>query len=173
MDLFIPDVYQKSIYTINYLKLQQSGIRCLIFDLNNTIAPKQVDVPSKELQDLFAYLQGLKFKLVILSNAKKSRVAPFKEKLNVDAAFRSGKPKKKKFQRILNLYHFQVHEVACIGDEILTDIYGANRMGFTSILVNPISNQENGLTQVSRFLERFLNRYFIKKNILERGVYYE
>ena len=69
MDLFIPDVYQKSIYTINYLKLQQSGIRCLIFDLNNTIAPKQVEDPSKELQDLYAYLQGMKFKLVILSNA--------------------------------------------------------------------------------------------------------
>ena len=173
MDQFIPDIYQKSIYAIDYQALKQSGIRCLLFDLNNTMVPIQVDTPTKELKDLFAYLEGMKFKLILLSNAKKVRVAPFKEKLNVDAAFRCGKPRKKKFQRILNLYHFQVHEVACIGDHLITDIYGANRMGFTSILVNPISERETFWVEFSRVFERILYRHFSKKKILERGVYYE
>ena len=34
MDLFVPDMYQKSIYTINYKKLKKQGIKCLLFDLN-------------------------------------------------------------------------------------------------------------------------------------------
>ena len=37
MDIFIPDVYQKSIYTINYEKLYEDGIRCLLFDLDNIV----------------------------------------------------------------------------------------------------------------------------------------
>ena len=38
-DLLIPDIYDQSIYTINYKKLKKNGIKCLLFDLDNTIAP--------------------------------------------------------------------------------------------------------------------------------------
>ena len=40
-DKFVPDIYAKSIFLINYKKLRKSGIKCLLFDLNNTIAPKK------------------------------------------------------------------------------------------------------------------------------------
>lgn len=173
LDGFVPDIYQKSIYTIDYQALKKSGIRFLIFDLNNTMAPLSLEIPDKKLKDLFAYLESLKFKIVIVSNASKSRVEPFKEKLNVDAAFKSGKPRKKKYQRILELYHVKVHEVASIGDQLVTDIYGANKMGFTSILVNPISKKDLWSTNFSSALERHLYSLMKKKGILEKGVYYE
>lgn len=167
MDSFIPDIYQKSIYTIDYKQLKKTGIKCLLFDLNDTIAPENMSVPDKKLKDLFAYLEGLKFKLIILSNASKSRVEPFKEKLNVDSAFQSGKPSLQKYEKILDLYRFNVHEIACIGDQLFSDIYCANKMGFRSILVNTISNKKPS------FLERFLFQQLRKKGILEKGVYYE
>ena len=128
MDYFIPDIYQKSIYAIDYKSLKKSGIKCLLFDLNNTIAPLNQPIPSKELRDLFAYLEGLKFKLIILSNSSQYRVAPFKERLNVDASFHSHKPSRKKYVKILNLYRLKVHEVASIGDQLITAMYGAHRM---------------------------------------------
>lgn len=173
MDQFIPDIYQKSIYTIDYKALKKSGIKCLIFDLNNTMAPLSMEIPDKKLYDLFAYLDGLKFKVVILSNANKSRVEPFKEKLNVDAAFKSGKPRKKKYERILSLYHLQVHEVACIGDQLIRDVYGANKIGFTTILVNPISKKDIFSTSFLGYIEEFIYRKMKQKGILEKGVYYE
>ena len=37
MDIFIPDIYQKSIYDINYNKLKKAGIKCILFDLDNNI----------------------------------------------------------------------------------------------------------------------------------------
>ena len=37
MDKFIPDIYQKSIYDINYKKLKKRGIKCILFDLDNTL----------------------------------------------------------------------------------------------------------------------------------------
>ena len=55
--------------------------------------------------------------------------------------FHSCKPFKKKFKKILKLYKLDIYEVALVGDQLLTDILGANRMGFTSILVNQVGKK--------------------------------
>ncbi len=172
MDLFIPDVYQKSIYTINYKKLKKNGIKCLLFDLDNTIAPYKVDEPDTKVKELFAKLED-DFKVIIISNNNKNRLRPFKEKLNVDVAYNSKKPFKTKYKKILEIYHFDVTEVACIGDQILTDILGANRMGFTSILVNRIAKYETIFTKFNRFFEKFILKSLEKKHILVSGEYYD
>ena len=93
--------------------------------------------------------------------------------MNVDVAFNSRKPLKKKYKKILELYHFEIDEVACIGDQILTDILGANRMGFTSILVNRIAKYETIFTKINRFFEGFVLRKLAKRNILVTGEYYD
>jgi len=173
MDLFRPDIYQKSIYEIDYLKLKKIGIQCLIFDLDNTLAPIDILSPSKKLLDLFAYLEDLEFKCVILSNASKKRVTPFKEQCNIDSSFQSHKPFKKKYQKILNIYKFKDIEVACIGDQLLTDIYGANRLGLTSILVNPISKKEYFPTKINRLIEKIIYRHFEKRGVFQKGSYYD
>ena len=81
-DKFVPDIYAKSIFLINYKKLRKSGIKCLLFDLNNTIAPNSVKTPSKKTIDLFEELKDYGFKIIIMSNTPKYRVEPFKNKLN-------------------------------------------------------------------------------------------
>ena len=56
MDNFVPDMYQKSIYHIDYEKLYDDGIRCLLFDLDNTCVPFKDKEPNKKLKDLFETL---------------------------------------------------------------------------------------------------------------------
>lgn len=172
LDLFIPDVYAQSIYTINYKKLKKNGIKCLLFDLDNTIAPYKTCEPDQKVKELFARLEA-DFKVIIVSNSGKNRLRPFKEKLNVDVAFSSKKPLKGKYKKILTLYKFKIDEVACIGDQLLTDILGANRMGFTSIFVNKVAKFEIFPTKVNRFFEKRILKRFAKKNILISGVYYD
>ena len=172
MDMFIPDIYQKSIYTIDYKKLKKNGIKCLLFDLDNTIAPYKVIEPDQKVKELFASLEK-NFKVIIISNSNKNRLRPFKEKLNVDVAFSSKKPFKTKYKKILELYNFKIDEVACIGDQLLTDILGANRMGFTSILVNRIAKYETIFTKFNRFFEKFILKNLAKKNLLVSGEYYD
>ena len=172
MDIFIQDVYQKSIYTINYKKLKKNGIKCLLFDLDNTIAPYKVNEPDVKVKELFARLEE-DFKVIIISNSPKNRIRPFKEKLNVDCAYSSRKPFKTKYKKILEIYNFEIDEVACIGDQILTDIFGANRMGFTSILVNRVAKYETIFTKFNRFFEGFILKNLAKKNILVSGEYYD
>lgn len=172
LDYFIPDIYAQSIYTINYKKLKKNGIKCLLFDLDNTIAPYKVTEPDQKVKELIARLEA-DFKVIIVSNSGKNRLRPFKEKLNVDVAFSSKKPLKGKYKKILELYHFKIDEVACIGDQLLTDILGANRMGLTSILVNRVAKYEMFPTRINRFMEKFILKKLAKQNILVSGVYYD
>ena len=100
---FVPDMYMKSIYTIDYKALKKRKIKCLIFDLNNTIAPLTLKKPNKKLIDLFEELKDLKFKIYIVSNSTRSRVTPFKEILCVDSSYLSFKPCLRKFKKIYNI----------------------------------------------------------------------
>lgn len=172
MDQFIPDLYQKNIYDIDYEKLKKKGIKCLLFDLDNTIVAVNEDVPSKKVKELFLYLER-DFKVIIVSNSNQKRLIPFKEGLNVDVAASSRKPSRKKYLKIIDIYGFKKHEIAAIGDQLLTDILGANRIGITSILVNQIGEYEKFGTKINRFFEGFIRRSFKKKKILIKGDYYD
>lgn len=172
MDLFIPDMYQKSIYNIDYKKLKKRGIKCLLFDLDNTLIPYSVDVPTNKVKDLFLRLEE-DFKIIIMSNSGKKRLIPFKEQLNVDVAFSSCKPLKKKYKKIMKIYNFKDTEIAAIGDQLVTDIFGANRNNITSILINPIGENEPVTTKFNRFIERKIYKELLKKGILKKGSYYD
>ena len=173
MENYIPDIYVKSIYYIDYDKLKERGIKCILFDLDNTIAPLSLKKPNKKIKDLFKELKSKGFKIIIFSNSGKARLKPFKEDLEVDCAFNCKKPMKKKFNLILREYKYGVSEVAIIGDNIITDILGGNKIGITSILVNPISNIETPFAKISRMNEKIIMRKLTKKELFYRGKYYE
>ncbi|MBR1748912.1 MAG: YqeG family HAD IIIA-type phosphatase [Bacilli bacterium] len=173
IEIFRPDMYQKSIYDIDYKNLKKSGIKCVCFDLDNTLAPLNITVPDRDLLDFFYRLEEMEIKAIILSNSGKSRVAPFKEKCNVDSSFHSMKPFNKKYKKIMDMYHLKDTEIACVGDQLLTDILGANKMGFVSILVNPIGKKERFLTYFNRLVEKFIFKRLKKRGLFEKGVYYE
>ena len=97
----------------------------------------------------------------------------FKNELNVDCAAFSLKPLKFKYKKILKIYEYQDTEIACIGDQLMTDIYGANRMNFTSILVDKLNEEDFAITHFNRYLENKILNSYTKKGIFERGKYYD
>ncbi len=173
MDIFIPDMYQKSIYSINYNKLYSDGIRCLLFDLDNTCVPYEEKKPNKKLKDLFDELKYMGFKVIIFSNATKKRLEPFKNTLLVDCSYSSRKPKKRKFLKVLKMFNFDLSEVAIIGDQLFTDVFGGNRVGIKTILVNPMSSKDMFATKIFRILEKSQYKKLSKRGILTLGKYYE
>jgi len=173
MDKIIPDVYQKSIYTINYEKLRDNGIRCLLFDLDNTCVPINVNEPTKKLISLFDELGDMGFKIIIFSNSTKKRLEPFKQVLNVDCCAGAKKPRKTKLLKILKLFNFDLSEVALIGDQLYTDVYGGNRVGITTILINPVSANDLPYTRFLRIFERKAFKKMEKLEILTKGKYYD
>ncbi len=172
-DKFVPDIYTKSIYTIDYKTLKKNHVKCLIFDLNNTIAPLTLKKPDKKLIDLFEELKDMKFKIYIVSNSSKKRVQPFKEDLCVDSAYLSFKPLTKKYKKIFEINEFKDNEIACIGDELINDVWTANRMNFISIFINPIGTKEYVSTKIGRYFENFIINKLTDKKLFRKGKYYE
>lgn len=173
LEKLVPDKYFKSIYDINYDALKESGIKCLIFDISNTLESETTFTPSRKVKDLFEDLKEMGFKLVIMSNNFKKEVTPFKELLCVDSCYLSFKPLKRKYKKVMRVYGLIDTEIACIGDQLFFDIYGANRMEFTSILVNPISADEFAVAKLNRKLENMVIKRLTKKDLFKRGRYYE
>ncbi len=172
-DKFVPDIYQKSIYKIDYEKLKTSGIKCIIFDLDNTISPTTLDKPTKMLKNHFVKIKQMGFKCIILSNSGKKRVEPFKNGLAVDAGAGAKKPKDKKYLKIMDNYKFNQNEIAAVGDQLLTDIYAANKLGLTSILVNQMGAKDFFNSFFNRMVERIIFKFLSKKDLFCKGRYYD
>lgn len=173
LDKFVPDKYFKSVYDVNYKALKKTGIKCLIFDVSNTLEPESIKTPSRKVKDLFEDLKDMGFKIIIMSNNFKKEVTPFKELLCVDSCYLSFKPLKRKYKKIMSIFDYSDNEVACIGDQLLFDIFGANRMKLTSILVNPISADEYAVAKINRKFENLVIAKLTKKDLFKRGRYYE
>jgi len=173
MEIYIPDIYQKSIHTIDYEALLLRGIKCLLIDLDNTIAPINEKVPNEQTKELFDELKELGFKIIIFSNSHKIRVKPFKEDLEVDCCASARKPKPAKFLAIMGMYNYKESEIAIIGDSIIDDIAGGNGVGITTILVNPIGKKEFPFAKLRRFKENRLVKKLRDNDLFTRGRYYD
>ncbi len=173
LELYKPDMYKHDIYSIDYKKLKSCGIKCILFDLDNTMIQTYLSKPTRKLKDFIEKIKDMKFKVIIISNSGKNRLLPFKNILEVDCAANARKPSRKKYQKILDEYKYDISEVAVIGDQLVTDIFGGNRMGFFSVFVEPISKREYIWTKFNRLKEKFILIKLERKNLLKRGNFYE
>ena len=171
MGLFRPNIYKKTIFDINYDLLKEKGIKCLIFDLDNTLGliyhkecPLQARVLIRELQKDFT--------VVISSNNTKKRLKPYLEELGIDGTSWSMKPSIKSLIYIKAKYKLHKKEMCMIGDQIVTDILAGNRFKIKTILVDPLGDKDLKITGLNRKIEsRIINRYE-KKGLFKRGNYY-
>lgn len=174
MKRFLPDMYQKNILSINYKKLKDMGIKTIIFDFDNTL----MDLKSKELEkEKKDFLKSLKedFNVVIISNtfvkSNINRLQKLANECNVNYIVKASKPLSIGYKRAKFIH--QKEQIAMIGDQLLTDIWGAKRMGYLTVLVDPIHEKEIIFTKINRFIENRIIKRLNKINNFERGKYYE
>ena len=171
IDKFIPTYCYKNIYEIDYNKLYSNGIKIILFDLDNTIQKNIDKTPSQEAIDKINKLKEIGFKIYILSNNSMKRIQKTLDILNINGFARAQKPLKKGFKKVLNnLYANKLindrKEVLMIGDQVLTDIWGANKMGINSLLVKPIDlTTEKWYTTLNRNTERKIIEKIKKRDI--------
>ena len=173
MNSFIPKIYKKSIFDIDYKELKKKNIKCLMFDLDNTLLEVNESIPKKEICYLIKKLKK-DFKIVIISNnTSKKRLSKAAEELGVDYVKFALKPSSKSFRIVKRKYNFEKEEMCIIGDQLMTDIKGGNKYNILTILVDPLSEKELKVTGINRFFEGRIIKKLAKKNILKRGEYYE
>ena len=168
MALYVPKMYQKDIFSINYDYLKQINIKYLIFDLDNTLGLINEEICNKKTEE-FVNKLSKDFKIIIASNNSMKRVSLFAKNLNVSLIAFSLKPSGKIYRFVKKNFTDNMDEVCIIGDQIVTDIISGNRFGMLSILVDPIGNKDLKITGLNRMIEKKL----MQKINFKRGEYYE
>ena len=172
MNKYLPDIYRKNIFDINYDKLKKKGIKCLIFDLDNTLAlidSVKVDVKVKNL------IVKLKkdFLVIIVSNSPKRRVSTFGKDLGVDSYPSARKPTIRTLKKIKSKYNLESKSIAIIGDQFITDMGYGYKGKITKIFVDPLAIKDLKITNVNRYLEDKIMKKYSKNNLFKKGNYYE
>ncbi|HJB07834.1 MAG TPA: YqeG family HAD IIIA-type phosphatase [Candidatus Enterocloster faecavium] len=153
LERFYPAERADSVYGIPYEKYRDEGYRGIIFDIDNTLVPH--GAPADERAEaLFERLRRLGFATCLLSNNKEPRVKSFAGQVKSSYIFKGGKPSPGGYIRAMEKMGTEVGNTLFVGDQLFTDIYGANRAGVKSILVNPIHPREEIQIVLKRFLER-------------------
>ena len=172
MGIFKPTMYKKNIYDINYKKLKEMGIKCLIFDLDNTLGLLENKECPKETKVLLKKLQK-DFKIFIASNNTKKRLKPYLDDLGINGVSNCLKPLTIGLLRIKNKYNFEKKEMVMIGDQIVTDVLAGKRFKIMTILVDPLGEKDLKITGLNRKIESMIIKKYEKDGKFERGKYYD
>ena len=137
---YVPAVYQRNIYAIDYQKLKEAGVKLISFDIDDTIAALAADEPPKAAITLFANLKNMGFELMLLSNARDSRASYFAEKLGIKGCYiaRADKPDTKHFQIMQDQCGVEKNQMAHVGNSIQEDVAGGNSFGIITCMVRRI-----------------------------------
>ncbi|MGQ9557702.1 MAG: YqeG family HAD IIIA-type phosphatase [Desulfurispora sp.] len=157
LNLLFPRQYVTSVLQINLDDLERRGIKALLFDLDNTIVPRDQNHLPADIIAFFHRLSRRGFKACLVSNNYPERVGPLAGQLGIPTIHRAIKPRKKPFRKAMRLLGVTPQQTAVVGDQIFTDILGGNRLGLYTILVTPLPGKEYWATQlISRRLEKIV-----------------
>jgi HAD superfamily phosphatase (TIGR01668 family) len=160
---FFPSEYVDSIHEIDYDKLFKNGYRGIMFDVDNTLVPYDMEHPNDEIIDLFIKLKEIGFQVALVSNNNEVRITKFNEKLGVYAIHKALKPMTRNLKKAMQELKTNKKNTVLVGDQIFTDIYGGNRLKLKTILVVPISDKEEWITKIKRSTEKRIINAYLKK----------
>jgi hypothetical protein len=136
----VPKRIYSSVFDLTPEELQAEGIRAVFADLDNTLVRYREKTAGAELMAWKESLNAAGITLFLVSNSRKpTRASTFAKSLGIGYIGHAGKPKKGGFQRALAQVGVTAQESAMIGDQIFTDILGANRMEIRSWLIQPVA----------------------------------
>ena len=162
LERFYPDYEADTAADVPYEKLYEKGFRGVIFDIDNTLVPHGAPADEKAVA-LFQRLDNLGFRTLLLSNNKEPRVKMFNDAVHVSYIYKAGKPATKNYLKAMEELGTTTENTLFVGDQIFTDVYGANRAGIRTILVKPIHPKEEIQIVLKRYLEKIVLHFYKRK----------
>ena len=157
-----PKKYFKKITDIDIEFLKENKIQGLILDVDNTLIDFDLNV-LEGLEQWHDEVRKNGIKTIIVSNTnKKEKIKMISSLLNIDYIMFAMKPCKKGFIEAKKRLNLENENIAAIGDQIFTDVFGANKNKMFSILVEPIDKKDIWLTVVKRPIEKIIIKKYLK-----------
>lgn len=163
-DYLTPDFMFGSYREITPEFLLAHGIRGLLIDIDNTLAPYEVPEPDDAVREWFRALAESGIRAALVSNNHAERVERFNRTLGLPAFPDSHKPGKKSMTRAMASIGVPPEACAVLGDQLLTDAYAGKHIGLPALIVPPIKDKTNLFFRFKRLCERPFIRKYAKRN---------
>lgn len=142
-NLYLPDQTAGTIKDIDFARLARAGINCVALDVDSTLVrPGAVEIDQATIDYLNQQQQdGNIHKICIASNRLRRNLEPLAASIGAELFYPhkgTRKPKKRYFDRLLRSLNCRPEQAVMIGDKVVRDIFGANRAGMSTILVDPL-----------------------------------
>lgn len=165
MKAFFPERYYDKKEDIPVEEYYRQGYRGILFDIDNTLVPH--DKPVDEPAEIFIKrLKEIGFGICLISNNDEERVRTFADPLSVDYVYKAWKPSREGYRKGMEKLGTNEENTLFVGDQIFTDIWGANRAGLFSILLDPIDPKEEIQIILKRLPEKLVKRSYRRKHHL-------
>jgi HAD superfamily phosphatase (TIGR01668 family) len=161
--IFYPKRLADSSYDIDYEKLYREGYRGILFDIDNTLVEHGADATPRAVA-LFDKLKGIGFQTCLISNNRDERVRRFNRQIGTNYIHKANKPLTKNYIRATKIMGTRLDNTVFVGDQLFTDVFGANRIGMMTYLVKPIHPKEEIQIVLKRKLERIV-LYFYRRDL--------
>lgn len=158
--ILYPKLYFSSVKEISIETLEKHHLKGLILDVDNTLIDIHKNMP-EGIKDWADNLKKQNISLCIVSNSNhKDKVEEVAKKLEIPYIYFAKKPLKSGFKRAKQILKLDNEQIGVVGDQIMTDIIGANRSKMFPILVKPIDEEDIWITKVKRPIEnKIIERY--------------
>ncbi len=134
----IPTVIVDKLTDLTPEMLQKRGISFLMLDFDNTIVPYTTNEPTPEMEQWLTMMLASEIGICVVSNSKRDRVVKFCNARGIPCITHAKKPFSKGILQCRDRFEVDLSHAALAGDQIYTDVLGANCTGASSILVTPI-----------------------------------
>jgi HAD superfamily phosphatase (TIGR01668 family) len=141
--------------------LKVAGKSLVLLDVDNTLLPwREYEFPQSVL-DWLERGKRLGLEFCILSNTRHpERLQKISETIGVPFIRGKFKPSRKMYLMALEKYGKRPEEAVMLGDQLLTDVLGANRSGIDAVWIRPVAKREFiGTRIVSRNIERLIGKF--------------
>jgi HAD superfamily phosphatase (TIGR01668 family) len=147
-----------TVFDITLEYLEDIGVKGLILDIDNTLAAHDDPVPADGIQNWVETLKRGGVNMIILSNNSPERVKPFAELLGLPVEAKGGKPFGGGYKRAARRLGLPLSQILSAGDQIYTDILGANRLKVKSVLLRPFEAEKTLFFKFKRAMEKPFRR---------------
>lgn len=164
--ILYPKLYLKSVTEISIEILEKHHLKGLILDVDNTL----IDIDKNMPEGIPKWIENLKkqgIALCIVSNTNhKEKVENVAKKLGIPYIYFAKKPLKGGFKRAKEILKLENEQIGVVGDQIMTDVIGANRCKMFPILVKPIDEKDIWITKIKRPIEnKIIEKYKRSQNV--------
>lgn len=160
MPLLRPSACKTNIFDVTPEFLSSLGVKALLLDVDNTIATYTSHEPIEGAVDWAKNLERAGFDVVIVSNNVEKRVSAFARRFGLPWISFAMKPFPFGYLQAKKRLGRRVRECAIIGDQIFTDVIGANLCGMKSVLLSPIELEDGVSFRIRRYFERGLRKKY-------------